>query len=235
MLVSYYGASHAVPAADAALKSGNTTAFVFNAISGMLGSWAGTAANFLLASSLLAGILAFHNGINRYVYSLGHHGSLPIVVSRVNKQGAPWVAGTIQTVMALVLVLPFAISGSDPVLTLFAWFSGVSVLALMVLYFLTAVSVLTFFRRTRADTRPWQTLIAPGIAALMILGVTYLIIDNFTTLIGGNTTTAIWLMITVPVVFVLGLVLNAATKSHAHRWRPGEELEAAPNGTAAAA
>ena len=153
----------------------------------------------------------------------------------MNKQGAPWVAGTIQTVMALVLVLPFAISGSDPVLTLFAWFSGVSVLALMVLYFLTAVSVLTFFRRTRADTRPWQTLIAPGIAALMILGVTYLIIDNFTTLIGGNTTTAIWLMITVPVVFVLGLVLNAATKSHAHRWRPGEELEAAPNGTAAAA
>jgi amino acid transporter len=234
MLVSYYGASHAVPAADAALKSGNTTAFVFNAISGMLGSWAGTAANFLLASSLLAGILAFHNGINRYVYSLGHHGTLPIAVSRVNKQGAPWVAGTIQTVMALALVLPFAISGSDPVLTLFAWFSGVSVLALMVLYFLTAVSVLTFFRRTRADTRPWQTLIAPALAGLMILGVTYLIIANFTTLIGGNTTTAAWLMITVPIVFVLGLVLNAATKSHAHRWRPGEEPRAASNGTAAA-
>ena len=37
-----------------------------------------------------------------------------------------------------------------------------------------------------------------------------------------------------PVVFVIGLVLNAATKSHAHRWRPGEDLEAAPSGTAAA-
>ena len=102
-----------------------------------------------------------------------------------------------------------------------------AVLALMVLYFLTAVSVVTFFRRTRADTRPWQTLIAPGIAGLMILGVTYLIIANFSTLIGGNTTTAIWLTITVPVVFVIGLGLNAATKSHAHRWRPGQDLEAA--------
>jgi amino acid transporter len=235
MLVSYYGASHATAAAGAVLKSGDTTAFLFNAVSGMLGSWAGTAANFLLASSLLAGILAFHNGINRYVYSLGHHGTLPIAVSRVNHRGAPWVAGSIQTVTALALVLPFAIAGSDPVLTLFAWFSGVAVLALMVLYFLTAVSVVTFFARTKADTRLWQTRIAPGLAGLMILGVTYLVIANFTTLIGGNTTTAVWLMITVPVVFVIGLVLNAATKSHAHRWRPGEDPAPAVAGTAAPA
>jgi amino acid transporter len=234
MLVSYYGAAHAPSAAGAALKSGDTTAFLFNAISGILGSWAGTAANFLLASSLLAGILAFHNGINRYIYSLGHHGTLPIAVSRVNRHGAPWIAATIQTIMALVLVLPFAISGSDPVLTLFAWFSGVAVLALMVLYFLTSASVITFFGRTRADTRPWQTRIAPGLAALMTLGVTYLIITNFTTLIGGSQTTATWLIITVPVVFVIGLVLNAATKSHAHRWRPGEDIEVAPDSTAPA-
>jgi amino acid transporter len=233
MLVSYYGATHATAAADTALKSGGT-AFLFNAVSGMLGSWAGTAANFLLASSLLAGILAFHNGINRYVYSLGHHGTLPIAVSRVNRHGAPWIAATIQTVMALALVLPFAISGSDPVLTLFAWFSGVAVLALMVLYFLTTVSVVTFFARTKAETRPWQTRIAPGLAGLMILGVTYLVIANFTTLIGGNTTTATWLMITVPVVFVIGLALNAATKSHAHRWRPGEDPAPAVAGTAPA-
>ena len=229
MLVSYYGATHAASAAGAALKSGDTTAFLFNAISGVLGSWAGTAANFLLASSLLAGILAFHNGINRYVYSLGHHGTLPMAVSRVNRHGAPWAAATIQTIMALALVLPFAISGSDPVLTLFSWFSGVAVLALMVLYFLTSVSVVTFFGRTKADTRPWQTKIAPGLAGLMILGVTYLIIANFTTLIGGSRTTATWLIITVPVVFVLGLVLNAATKGHAHRWRPGEDLQTAPD------
>jgi len=110
----------------------------------------------------------------------------------------------------------------------------VAVLALMVLYFLTSVSVVTFFGRTRADTRPWQTRIAPGLAGLLILGVTYLIIANFTTLIGGSWTTAIWLIITVPVVFAIGLVLNAATKSHAHRWRPGENLEAAADSAASA-
>ena len=120
-------------------------------------------------------------------------------------------------------------------LTLFAWFSGVAVLALMVLYFLTTVSVVTFFARTRAETRPWQTRIAPVLAGLMILGVTYLVIANFTTLIGGSRTTATWLMITVPVVFVIGLVLNAATKSHAHRWRPGEDPAPAVAGTAAPA
>jgi len=111
----------------------------------------------------------------------------------------------------------------------------VAVLALMVLYFLTAVSVVTFFARTKADTRLWQTRIAPGLAGLMILGVTYLVIANFTTLIGGNTRTAVWLMVTVPVVFVLGLVLNAATKSHAHRWRPGQDPAPAVADTAAPA
>jgi hypothetical protein len=63
------------------------------------------------------------------------------------------------------------------------------------------------------------------LAALMILGVTYLIIVNFTTLIGGSRTTATWLMITVPVVFAIGLVLNAVTRSRAHEWRPGEDVE----------
>jgi hypothetical protein len=72
------------------------------------------------------------------------------------------------------------------------------------------------------------------LAGLMVLGVTYLIIANFTTLIGGSRTTATWLIITVPVVFVVGLVLNAATKSHAHRWRPGEDLAAAPDSAAQA-
>ena len=68
----------------------------------------------------------------------------------------------------------------------------------------------------------------------MILGVTYLIITNFTTLIGGNRTTATWLMITVPVVFVLGLALNAVTKSHADRGRPGQDPAPAVDSSAPA-
>lgn len=211
MLVSYYGAAHAANAAGHALGSGDSTAFLFNAVGDKLGSWAATALGWLLATSLLAGILAFHNGINRYVFSLGHHGTLPRAVSRVNKNHAPWVAGCVQTALAVALVIPFAINGSDPVLTLFSWFSGVAVLALMLLYLLTSASVVVYFRRTDHNVHRWQTLIAPVVATVLIAGVTYIIIVNFTTLIGGEQSTAVWLMLTVPVLFVLGFVYNRLT------------------------
>lgn len=109
-----------------------------------------------------------------------------------------------QTAVAVLLVVPFAPAGKDPVLTLFSWFSGVAVLAMMLLYFLTSVSVIVFFRRERLDTRPWNTLIAPALGALGLAGAIWLILANLTTLIGGDRTTATWLALAVPVVLALG-------------------------------
>lgn len=212
MLVSYYGARHAAAAANKSLASGDSTAFLFNAVADKVGSWAATVLGYLLASSLLAGIIAFHNGINRYVYSLGRHATLPSVVTKVNRHHAPWVAACVQTVIAIGLVMPFAITHSDPVLTLFSWFSGVAVLALMVLYLLTSVSVIVFFRRVDHSARWWQTLLAPALASVMIIGVTYIIVDNFTVLIGGKQSTATWLMLLVPIVFIIGVAISRMTR-----------------------
>jgi amino acid transporter len=128
-----------------------------------------------------------------------------------------------------VLVLPFAILGLDPVLTLFSWLSGVSVLALMLLYVLTSVSVVVFFRRTpAADAGIWRTLVAPAVAALLTLGMGLLVVANFTSLIGGEADTAVWLMLTVPLVFSIGVVLDLATRRHLRHWRPGEDIPDAP-------
>ena len=117
----------------------------------------------------------------------------PQGLTAINRRHSPWVAGTVQTVIAVLLVVPFAVLGKDPVLTLFSWFSGVAVLGIMLLYFLTSVSVIVYFRRSGADTRLWNTLIAPVLGALGIAGAIWLIIANFTTLIGGDRTTALWL------------------------------------------
>jgi amino acid transporter len=125
------------------------------------------------------------------------------------------VAGAVQTAIAVLLVVPFAVLGKDPVLTLFSWFSGVAVLGIMLLYFLTSVSVIVFFRRSGVDTRRWNTLIAPVLGALGIAGAIWLIIANFTTLIGGDRTTALWLQATVPVVLILGVVAARLTRSRA--------------------
>ena len=93
-------------------------------------------------------------------------------------------------------------------LTLFSWFGGVAVLGVMVLYFMTSVGVIRFFRRADIDRRPWQTLIAPALASVAIAFVVWLILDNFTTLIGGSSGTALWLILAVPAAFVVGLLLD---------------------------
>jgi amino acid transporter len=215
MLVSAHGASHVTGDAGKALQSGDAASFVFAPITALFGGWTGDVLPILLATSLFAGILAFHNSANRYLFSLGREGLLPHGLTVINRRHSPWVAGTVQTGISLLLVMPFAIFGKDPVLTLFSWFSGVAVLGIMLLYFLTSVSVVVFFRRSRADTRPWNTLIAPVLGALGIAGAIWLIIANFTTLIGGDQTTAIWLQITVPAVLVLGIVGARLTRARA--------------------
>lgn len=60
-----------------------------------------------------------------------------------------------------------------------------------------------FFRRERTDTRLWHTLVAPVLGAAGIAGAIWLVLANFTTLIGGDFATATWLAVTVPAVMAL--------------------------------
>lgn len=221
MFVSFYGASRVTDAAATAVESGDSTSLIFSAIAAEIGPWTADAVGILLATSLFAGILAFHNGINRYLHSLGGTGVFPGGLARTNRHGAPHLASTTQTVLAVALVLPFAIGGLDPVLTLFSWFSGLAVLALVVLYFLTSVSVVVFFRRTRLDTRMWHTVVAPVAAAGLIAAGTITVLRNFTTLISGSAGTALALALTVPAVFLCGVLLG-----HLRRSRAGAEAGA---------
>lgn len=208
MLVSFYGPSHVVGAAGAALESGDATSFVIGPIVEMFGPWAGVTAGVLLVTSLLAGIIAFHNGINRYLHSLALRGSMPGVVARTNRHRAPAVAAWIQTAVAVLLVAPFALLGLDPVLTLFSWFSGLAVAALLVLYMLCSLAVVGYFRRERVAGQYWQTLIAPALASVLLAWVLYLVVSNFTSLIGGSAETAAGLLAAVPVVFLAGVLVE---------------------------
>jgi amino acid transporter len=106
MFISFYGPSQAVAAAGGALESGDSTAFVFDAVAAQLGDWTLVVLPILLASSLLAGIIAFHNSINRYLFALSRDGLLPEAIDRVNRHGAPWVASIIQTISAVLFVSP---------------------------------------------------------------------------------------------------------------------------------
>ncbi|MEV7597081.1 APC family permease [Kitasatospora sp. NPDC089797] len=217
MLVSSYGASHVLDAATSAVTGGSSTEFVFAPIADRFGGWVNTVLPILLATSLFAGILAFHNSANRYLFSLSRDGLLPRGLRTLNRRHSPWAAGCVQSAVAVLLVLPFALLGKDPVLSLFSWFSGLGVLACMLLYLLTSCSVIVFFRRERLDTRPWNTVIAPTLGALGLAGALWLVLSNFTTLIGGSTTTATWLVLSVPAVLTAGVTASRLTRGRRRR------------------
>jgi len=206
MLISAHGPSASAAAAGKALEAGDGASFVAGPMTDALGAWAGDTLPILLATSLFASILAFHNSANRYLFSLGREGLLPRRLSALNGRQSPWLAGVVQTSVAALLVFPFALAGKDPVLTLFSWLSGLAVLAIMLLYFLTSVSVIVYFRRI-GDTRKWNTVIAPALGAIGIAGAIWLIIGNFATLIGGDVETATWLALAVPGALLAGFVM----------------------------
>jgi amino acid transporter len=217
MLISAHGPSASAAAAGSALEAGDGAGFVVAPVSDELGAWAGDALPILLATSLFASILAFHNSANRYLFSLGREGLLPRRLSVLNGRQSPWLAGVAQTVVAALLVFPFALAGKDPVLTLFSWLSGLAVLAIMLLYFLTSVSVIVYFRRL-GDLRRWNTLIAPALGAAGIAGAIWLIVSNFTTLIGGDTATAVWLALAVPGALLAGVAMPRLARASQERW-----------------
>ncbi|WP_432245232.1 APC family permease [Arthrobacter sp. G.S.26] len=210
MLVSYYGPSQVMAAAGAALESGDSTSFVLGPMVDLFGPWAGVATGILLVTSLLAGIVAFHNGINRYLHSLALRGSMPAAVARTNRHHAPAVAAWLQTALAVALVAPFALLGLDPVLSLFSWFSGLAVAALLVLYILCSAAVVRYFHRQRETGPLWQTRIAPVLGAVLLIWVLAQVVGNFTALIGGSAGTAAVLLATVPAVFAAGTLVELA-------------------------
>ncbi|BFO19114.1 hypothetical protein SHKM778_55020 [Streptomyces sp. KM77-8] len=89
MLISAHGASHAAAAAGDALASGDSSGFVFAPIADQFGGWVNSVLPVLLATSLFAGILTFHNSANRYLFSLGRDGQLPAGLCRLNTRHAP--------------------------------------------------------------------------------------------------------------------------------------------------
>lgn len=207
-LVSYYGPSQVMAAAGAALESGDSTTFVLGPMVELFGPWAGVLTGVLLVTSLLAGIVAFHNGINRYLHSLALRGSLPAAIARTNRHRAPAVAAWIQTALAVLIVMPFAVAGLDPVLSLFSWFSGLAVAALLVLYILCSAAVVRYFSQNPESGKVLQTRIAPVAGAILLIWVLSLVVGNFTALIGGSAGTATALLVSVPVVFAAGVLVE---------------------------
>ena len=212
----------------------NPAEVVFSVARDNVGAWLGsgagtfvsTAMEWLVLSSLFAGLLAFQNAASRYFFSMGRAGVLPTALDRVNRAGAPFVASLTTTVIAGAVIVFFAATGKDPVLNLFYWASGLAVLGIVLVEALVSLAVIAFFRRTRLDTRVWHTMIAPALALVGLVIGAFLLMSRFGLLAGtvaegvdpttqswGLNATG-WTLVLLPfVMFVVGWVIGLVRRN----------------------
>jgi amino acid transporter len=202
-VVLAFGSDGVVDAAQA-----DTAGLVFTAAAEYVSPVVADVMLVLLLTSLFAALLAFHNAISRYLFALGRQGMAPDVLSRTHvRHASPHVGSLAQTGTAFVVVAVFAVAGSDPVLQLFTWMSGLATVSILLLMVLTSVAVLAFFARSRVDRRTWHTRVAPALGTLGLLGIVGLVLANFTTLISGDAVLATVLLTVIAAAFALGVVV----------------------------
>ncbi|WP_035768724.1 APC family permease [Arthrobacter castelli] len=172
-----YSTVDGVPLADPA-------AVLFTLATQYVGSWMATVMSVLVISSLFAGALAFQNAACRYVFALARGGVLPRALGGTNANGAPQRGSLTTSAVTAAVIITFIIAGLEPVLHMFYWFSGLAVVAIVLIEALVCVAVIAFFRRHRDGENIFTTTIAPLIAMAGLLIGEYLLMSRFGLLAG---------------------------------------------------
>jgi len=185
---------------------------MFNvAIEANVGVWARDVVQVLIVSSGFACLLSVQNIMSRYVFSLGVDEVLPKALGRPNpKHGSPSIASvTVTIVLAAVLATQVT---KDPGLV-YGKLAGAGGFAILVLMFLTGVSVVAYFRRHPGkEATLWHRLIAPCVSAVTMAIILYLAVSNFTTMTGGSKHEAIVLQVILWGTLVVGIALALVYK-----------------------
>jgi amino acid transporter len=157
----------------------------------------------LFITSLFAALMAFHNAVARYVFSLGREGVIPRSLARINPRTFAPVAGSLtQSALALVMLVIFAVAGIGselgalyPVLTFFTWLTNTGAFGLVLLLVLISAAVIGYFRKHGAGYSLWTRVVAPALAMVSLGIVFVMIVANFNVLIGAEgPSTLSWLL-----------------------------------------
>ncbi len=158
---------------------------IFNLAGAHFGDSAVAIGQALFMTSVLAAMISFHNTTARYIFALGRERVLPAAFGRTSpRTGSPRVASLAQSTLGLLVILLYAANGWDPVLQLFYYSGTGGGFGVLVLIAITSVAVIAYFARTRAEESLWRRLIAPGLAAVALIIIIILAVDNFAILLG---------------------------------------------------
>ncbi|GAA0292736.1 APC family permease [Kineococcus aurantiacus] len=150
-----------------------------------IGTWMGVVINVFLVTSNLACILAQHNVTARYMFSNARTGLLPERLGmRHAKHASPATASLTTSIMLTVVTVALIAAGLDPYAQTYTWFSGVAVVAIVLLMATTSLAVVTFFRKTPSSVGVLRRAVAPIVSAVLMAVLFVVIVINFNRLTG---------------------------------------------------
>ena len=193
------------------------TTFVFMLSDRYVGGWLTTIMSILLITSVFAALLAFHNAAARYFYVMGREGLLPASLGQTHDaHQSPHLGSLLQSVLALVVVGIFIVTGQDPVLALFTWLTNLATLSVITLMALVSFAVIAFFRRNpNLEPNALKASIAPLVGGILLAIVGVMVVVHFPDLTGANMTLAYGLVVLVPIAALVGAVVANLLKQQA--------------------
>ena len=158
---------------------------LFNLVAPYVGTMVVFLGELLFITSLFAALLSFHNAVARYAFALGRERVLPASFGRTGRRtSAPVVGSVSQSILAVLVLAGYAISGVDAYIYLFFWITVVGGFGVLLLMVLTSIAVVAYFARRRHRENPFQVTFAPTLAAILLGGVLVLTVAQFDVLLG---------------------------------------------------
>jgi amino acid transporter len=157
--------------------------------------------------------LAFFNTATRYLFSMGREGVLPRQVGRTHPtHKSPHVAAFIVGGLAALIIAGFLLYNSSTLgalLVLGTWAPMMGNIGILAIMGLVSLAIIRYFATTaKGELDVLSAVVAPLVAAGIMFGATWLLIDNRNTLSGGAGIPFVEYMWVPPlVVFIIGMAL----------------------------
>ncbi|GAA0322412.1 APC family permease [Streptomyces polychromogenes] len=178
-------------------------ALLFDLTRSRLGAGFTDVLHVLFVTGMFAAMLSFHNVVARYAFAMGREGLLPARFGRTNPgTGAPATGSLLQTVVAAIVVLAFALTDGSPagdptapVLHLFTWMGSVGALGVTVLMAASSFAVIAFFVRRGAAGAQVRRLVAAGLAGVALVVIAVYTVKDFAVLVAAEKGSALsWVL-----------------------------------------
>lgn len=180
LMLNHFGLAHAVSVA--ANDPGGMWLAMFQTLAGPVAAKIGAA---LVITSLFAAVLSFTNVVARYWHAMAIRGLVWQPLSRTHhKHRSPHVASAITMCISCTLIFLCAMAKLDPMLQALPWASVPSAVGVLSCQVLAAVSVATFFRRTKTNVSRWRSMFAPVVSTFILLFFLWQMINHVQLLSG---------------------------------------------------